>query len=120
MPTPTSLEIGVWLVCLVAVVAGVNQVMKLLDRFREHPPPRDTYQVKGDYVTREEFKDLADVVDELAGEMRESIAEVRRETAHDREIAAAAAEARAEKLHTRISDVLVHLTRIEMSRQPRK
>ena len=120
MPAPTSLEIGAWLVCLVAVIAGVNQVMKLFDRFKETPPPRDTYQVKGDYVTHRELKELQDRVDELSGELRESIADVRREMAHDKEMSNAAAEARAEKLHTRISDVLVHLTRIEMAGRPRK
>ena len=96
---------------------GINQVMRLLDRFKEHPPPRDTYQVKGDYVTRSEWKEVREEVDGLAGELRESVVEVRRELAHDKEITNAAAEARAEKLHTRISEVLVHLTRIEMSRR---
>jgi hypothetical protein len=116
MPAPTSLEVGAWLVCLVAVVAGVNKVMKFFDRFKETPPPSATYQPKGDYITHREFKELRDQVDELSAEMRETFAEVRREMAHDKEIMNAAAEARAEKLHTRISEVLVHLTRIEMTR----
>jgi len=120
MPAPTSSELAAWIVCLVAVVVGVNQVMKLIDWFKEKPPARDTYQVKGDYITHRELKELRDQVDELSAEMRESIAEVRREMAHDKEMSNAAAEARAEKLHTRISDVLVHLTRIEMAGRPRK
>lgn len=120
MPAPTSLEIATWIGCLVGLAVGVNQVMRMLEWFKEKPPARDTYQVKGNYAGVSELKELREEVDELAAELRESIAEVRREMAHDKEITSAAAEARAEKLHTRISEVLVHLTRIEMTRGPRK
>lgn len=106
------MEVGIWLVCLVAVVAGVNQVMKLLDRFKEQPPARDTYQVKGDYVTQREFKELRDQVDGLSGELRESIADVRREMKHDAEVNQAAAEARAQNMHKRTDDVLAAVSEL--------
>ena len=116
----SPLEIGGFALTLFALVAGVNQVMKFLDRFKEQPPPHQTYQVKGDYVTQREWRDLSEKVDDLAAELRESIAEVRREKAHDREVMGAAAEARAEKIQNRISELMVLLTRIEMSRPTRK
>jgi|KBSSwiStaDraftv2_1062776.scaffolds.fasta_scaffold00424_32 hypothetical protein len=112
MPTPTPLELAGWLGCLVAVVMGINQVMRLLDRFKETPTPRDTYQVKGDYVTQRELKDVREDVDALAGELRESITEVRREMAHDKEVNQAAAEARAQNIHKRVDEVLAAVSEL--------
>lgn len=96
---PTSLEIGVWIGCLFFLAAGVNQVLKVIDRTKEQPPPRDTYQVKGDYVTRREFEALEKAVEKLGDEMK-----------HNAEVFTAAANARAEKLHGRIDEVLTAMS----------
>ena len=99
---PTSLEIGGWLACAVAVTMGANQVFKLFDRFKEQPPPRDTYQLKGDYATRREV----DALDKDVAELAEEIGKLRDKMNHDAEVTAAAANARAEKIHGRIDEVL--------------
>lgn len=109
---PTSLEIGGWLLCLVAVFGGVNQVLKVLDRLKEYPTPRDTYAPKGDYAARGELKELAKRLDDLAGEFREADAALRGEIKHDRELANGAAEARADKLHSRIDEVLAAVSEL--------
>lgn len=103
---PTSIEIAAWLGCLVAVAMGANQIFKLFDRFKEQPPPRDTYQIKGDYVTRRELDGLEKEVDALNGQFRDEVGKLRDEMKHDAEVAAAAANARAEKIHGRIDEVL--------------
>ncbi len=114
---PTPVEIAAWLACLVAVVMGANQVFKLLDRFKEHPPPRDTYQLKGEYVTRRELDALSDELDDLAvllrdqvaklqDQFRDQVAKLQDQMKHDAEVANAGATARAEKTHGRIDEVL--------------
>jgi len=112
VPTPTPAELAAWIVSFVAVLIAVNQALKFFDRFKESPPPRDTYQVKGDYVTQREFKELRDQVDGLSGELRESIADVRREMKHDAEVNQAAAEARAQNMHKRVDDVLAAVSEL--------
>src|SRR6266496_5925964 len=102
----TSLEIGGWMLCLFALAGGVNSVLKLCDRTKEHPPPRDTYQLKGDYATRRELDAIEKELDELGTEFRERIEKVRDEMKHDAEVNTAAAIARAEKFHARIDEVL--------------
>jgi hypothetical protein len=99
---PTSLEIGGWVLCLFGLAGGVNQVLKIFDRTKEHPPPRDTYQLKGDYVTRREL----DALDKDLGELADDVAKLREKIEHDAEVSAAAATARAEKIHGRIDEVL--------------
>lgn len=103
---PTSLEIGGWIGCLFFLAAGVNQVLKVIDRTKEQPPPRDTYQVKGDYVTRRELDAIEKDLAGLRTEFREEVGKLREEMKHDAEVAAASATARAEKVHSRIDEVL--------------
>ncbi len=63
---PSSYQSLGWLmVCAVALVAGINQVMRLLDRFKEKPRPADTY------VTKEEHR-------ERVVEFRTQLADIRR------------------------------------------
>lgn len=103
---PTSVEIGGWIGCAFFLAAGINQVLKVVDRTKEHPPARDTYQVKGDYVTRRELDAIEKDLAGLAAEFREEVGKLREEMKHDAEVAAASATARAEKVHSRIDEVL--------------
>lgn len=68
---PTSYQSMGWLmVCVVALIAGINQVLRLLDRFKERPRPADTY------VTKEEHK-------ERVVEFRSQLAEIRQAREQD-------------------------------------
>lgn len=46
MTPPTSLEIAAWLLAAFAIAAGINQIMRLIDRMREKPSPVETYETK--------------------------------------------------------------------------
>jgi hypothetical protein len=71
--SPSSLELGGWLVCLAAVAFGANEVMKMIDRFagkrHEIAPQPLVVQSAMEYATKEELRQL-----------RESIAEHRRDS----------------------------------------
>jgi hypothetical protein len=43
-----ALQVAGWLASLFFIAGGVNQVLKLLDRAREKPPPLETYVTKLD------------------------------------------------------------------------
>ncbi len=106
MPLPISIEIGGWISVLFFLVGGWNQVEKFFDRRKEAPPPAVTYQLKGDYATRQELLELRH---ELSAQLHCLDAEVtglRAELKKDKEDLLAAGEHRAEKLHGRINDVL--------------
>jgi len=100
------LEIGIWLGCLVAVIMGINQVMKFIDHFREKPPAHQTYQVKGDYVTQRELEQLREALNDLAAETRESFESVRREMKHDAETRQAASLEQANNMQAQVNDLI--------------
>lgn len=43
MNAPDPVALASWVACLFFVVAGVNQVLRLLDRTKEQPRPSETY-----------------------------------------------------------------------------
>lgn len=102
----TSAQIGVWLGCLAAMALLANQLFKLLDRFKENPPPRDTYQLKGDYAARSELMRLEEKLDDLADGIRADVDKIRGEMKIDRDAMTKAAEERARYLNEQINDVL--------------
>ena len=56
-PAPTSLELAGWIACLAAAMWILNQGMTLVSRFKESPPPAQTYQIRGDYALRSELRE---------------------------------------------------------------
>jgi hypothetical protein len=79
-----------------------NEVEAFMDRRKEKPTPADTYQLKGDYVTRAELHQLRLEIqnhlqrqDDLLERVEAQIASNNRD-----------AEKRAEELHKRINPVL--------------
>lgn len=102
----TSLEIGIWLGCLFFIAGGTNQVMKLIDRTKEHPPARDTYQLKGDYATHKELAELRHDLTALADKFQETVNEIRADMKHDGEMANANDRQRAENINRNIQDVM--------------
>lgn len=103
---PTSLEIGGWVLCLFGLAGGVNQVLKIFDRTKESPPPRDTYQVKGDYALKAELVSIREDLDNLESTLRGLIEKVRDEMKHDHETNTAGATARWERFEMRVSDIM--------------
>lgn len=71
--TPDAVQLAAWLACLFFVAGGVNQIMKMVDRARGHPP-------------NEELQGGVDVVTQrvvvLENESKEGV--VRRRAMHDR------------------------------------
>ena len=71
--TPDAVHLAGWLGCLFFLAAGINQVFKLVDRSRGHPPP-------------EELKGGADVIAQrvvvLENESKEGM--VRRRAMHEK------------------------------------
>lgn len=66
-PTPTSLELGGWMLCLFCVLAGLNQLFKFLDRFKSKDPVPPLVQ---QFAAVPEVKDLKSRL--LALEAREA------------------------------------------------
>jgi len=51
LPPPDSAQSIGWLaLALAALIAGVNQVLKFTDRFRQHPPLHTTYATKAEHA----------------------------------------------------------------------
>ena len=89
LPSPDSAQAIGWLaLAIFAAIGGVNQILRLTDRFKEHPPSYQTY------ATKTEHKDLADKMDselgrergarkqihEQIGELRSDVSAMRTET----------------------------------------
>lgn len=65
LPDPGSTQAIGWLfLALFGAVGGINQILRITDRFKEHPPIHSTY------ATKEEHKDLAIRLDEELGRER--------------------------------------------------
>jgi len=96
----TGLEIGGWAMAAFAVAGGVNQVLKVVDRVKERPPPAETYATKADCDRRHNCLALE------VSAFRVDIQTLRREIKEDFREAAAINEQRASKLHTRVDQLL--------------
>jgi hypothetical protein len=65
LPAPEAAQSVGWIaLALVCLVGGINQVLRLTDRFREHPPTHQTY------ATKVEHKELETKVDAELGRER--------------------------------------------------
>ncbi len=84
-----SLELAGWIGSLFFLAGGLNQVLRLTDRFKEQPPPGQTY------ATKEELHLLRADLNHLRAEVRE-----------DRDRILQAGEERARKLHERIDPIV--------------
>jgi hypothetical protein len=79
-----------------------SEVESFLDRRREKPPPAETYQVKGDYATRQELRELKQEITQHLSRQDDFLTRVEAQIAvNNRD-----AEKRAEELHKRINPVL--------------
>ncbi len=70
---PDAVQLAAWLACLFFVAGGVNQVMRMVDRARGHPP-------------NEELKGGADVMSQRVASLEKEAQEamVRRRAMHER------------------------------------
>jgi flagellar biosynthesis/type III secretory pathway M-ring protein FliF/YscJ len=79
------------------VAAGINQVLRLVDRTKEKPPPAETYMTKE--TCRREHEEIAQRFDRVETEVRA----IREQIRQDRVELDQADEERASKLHDRIN-----------------
>lgn len=79
-----------------------NEVEAFMDRRREKPAPADTYQVKGDYATRQELRELRTEINQHLTRQDVLLTKVEAQIATNNRDA----EKRAEELHKRINPVL--------------
>ena len=84
-----SIQLAGWIGSLFFLGGGLNQVLRLMDRFKEQPPPAQTY------ATKEELLLLRHELNLLRAEVRADL---------DRILDAG--EARARKLHQRIDPII--------------
>lgn len=67
LPDPQSAQSIGWIaLAIVCLVAGINQVLRLTDRFKEHPPTHLTY------ATKAEHRELGEKLDAELGRERGS------------------------------------------------
>lgn len=111
--TPTSLELGGWIVSAWAVLGFLNQGAKFIDRFKERPPPHETYQPKGDYALRSELQQLKldlqthlQRQDGAIAEIASEIGAMREKMDTDKGEILKADEERIGGVHERVNDVL--------------
>ena len=111
----TAVDIGAWLVAFFALVGGFNQVLRLVDRVKEKPPPSLTYQPRGDYATRQELAGLVHrhELDALKAELTKTLGslaaqveEARHESRQDRTEILRALEEKVVAGHKRTDKVL--------------
>lgn len=115
LPDPSSYTAVGWiLVALAALATGANQLLRLLDRTKEQPPPADTYVRKehchtlhhsteeaiGNLSTR--LKTVEGAKTDLAEAMHGQISQLRREMKED-----------FRQVHSRIDELVRAVGRIE-------
>ena len=100
--TPTPIELAAWIGCLFFLVGGINQVLKVLDRLKEKPVPADTYQLRGDYISRQESQAAQMANNQRFTKIDESIDELKRTVDDDKTVALAQAEARSQRLEAKL------------------
>ena len=99
-PLETGGLIGGLMVGLFALAGGINQILRIVDRLKERPPPAETYVSKV-HCDRQHIKFESEF-----GGLRAEVRELRAEIKADLKEVSAANEARASKLHGRIDDLL--------------
>jgi hypothetical protein len=95
-----AIEIGGWALAAAAMAGGANQVLKLVDRMKERPPPSETYTT----LTQCEHRHHT-IGGDIIG-LRADLHSLRMEIRTDLKETAAANEQRSSKLHGRIDDLL--------------
>ncbi len=76
LPDPKSAEsIGWVLIVIVAIIAGINQAMRLFRSFKESPPPHQTY------ATKEQHRELELKLDAELGRERSARKRIHEEIA---------------------------------------
>lgn len=103
---PDAVQLAGFLGCLFFLVAGVNQIMRLVDRTKESPPPAQTY------VTKETCAQSHSGRDELVREIRKDVDDLKRyRDQHRDQVEAAVERLRREmsdsmgRVHQRIDDL---------------
>jgi hypothetical protein len=100
LPDPNHFgSIGWFLVVLVAIVMGVNAVLKLIDRFKEKPPANETYQ------TLAMCRQIHSGVDDRLNKSECAAKEVRAEIRDMEHRLNNSDEQRSVAIHNRINDV---------------
>lgn len=98
---PGSAQSIGWLALTAAGAAGAaNQVLKLMDRFKEKPPPSETY------VTIKECKVMHSSQELRIGKLECEVAAIRSEIRIMGEDLDKKDEARAVAIHSRLNDIL--------------
>jgi len=103
---PDAVQLAGWLACAFFLAGGVNQVLKLVDRAKEQPPPLETYATKAEVAL------LRADVQRLESKLDHSLEALQTEMKADRAAANHANELRAVKLHERINDVLAAVSEL--------
>lgn len=105
MNPPTSLEIAAWLLAAFAIAAGINQIMRLIDRMREKPSPIETYETK--LSAAKEREHIERRIQRVEADLLRLSADI-----HTLGVTLAeTGEARARRLHERIDHVQADITR---------
>lgn len=100
MHDPNSyMGLGWLLVALAALAMGINQVMGLVDRFREKPPASELY------VPFSNCKLHRQVMDTRLSQMECAVRVVSDEAKKDRDFISTANEARSVALHNRLNEI---------------
>jgi hypothetical protein len=105
-PANSTVVTAAVLFAIFSLAGGVNQVLKITDRFKEHPPASQTYQPKGDYATRAELSQLRTELTEQISDLDRDIGYLREQLHSDMKAIQKAGEDRAGKIHERINVVL--------------
>ena len=98
--SPSAVELMAFIGCLFFLAAGINQVMKLLDRNREKPPPAETYTTLKECSVRHEAMTIR--MERTENEVQAMRAEIKAELNQMTRLD----EERASGLHERINRVL--------------
>jgi hypothetical protein len=97
---PDAVQLAAFVGCLFFLAGGVNQVMGIMDRFKEKPPPSETY------VSLKLCQKIHEEADRRITQAECAVDTLRRELRLERDEMIKSAEDRAVKLHDRINDIL--------------
>lgn len=101
LPDPNSVQSIGWIIlCLFAVIAGMNQAARFVDRFKEKPVPADTY------VTKEVFQAVVGGLRDNVAQLQKDIAAMREEIHNGFYKINEANERRAKEIHDRVNPLL--------------
>jgi hypothetical protein len=106
LPSPTSIQIGGWIIACGGVLWFLNQGAKFIEHFKMKPPPHEIYQPLGDYVVSGHLMDLEKRLNSQVLKLSNDLGQLQRDWKIDRDMIMAASEARSEKIHTRVNQIL--------------